>query len=316
MSDQIGGTKVLFSDDFKTALSPAKWDYNHFESGGSFYGRTQQRQYLPTASDGVLHLQVDTFNPSGGPSYSSFLGSEAITKQSFGLSGGAGVAFEVKARLVNAPGGLVGGIFPYGGTAKVHNEIDFEALSNDASQNRNRIFTNVFAHEPLGAGHAALVPIPSSLNNYHTYRIEWLPDRVRWLVDGKLVREDKDHVPKDPMQLHLNFWAPDKHWAAAFNGALNPAKTAGANVKYLFDVTSARVEQLSSTYGTNSVDNLRGTSDKDWIVAGKGDDTLDGAGQRRQAHRRPGARYAQGWRRRRRPLRRRRPRPDPWRLRQ
>jgi beta-glucanase (GH16 family) len=192
MSQSIGANELLFKDDFKGPLNRANWDFNEFDKGGSFYGRTQQRQSLPEASNGVLHLQLDTFNPTGGPKFDSFLGSEAITTRSFGLKNGAGVAFEARAKFVGPThGGIVGGFFTFAGTNSVHDEIDYEALSNDAVGNRNRIQTNVYAHEPLGKGHPAFKPISSPLTNYHTYRIEWLPDRVRWLVDGKLVREDK-----------------------------------------------------------------------------------------------------------------------------
>jgi Ca2+-binding RTX toxin-like protein len=77
----------------------------------------------------------------------------------------------------------------------------------------------------------------------------------------------------------LNIWAPAADWPAAFNGSLKPAADSAHNTKYLFDVTSFRVDQLSSTYGTNSADTLKGTSLKDWIVGGEGNDTIDGNGK-------------------------------------
>ena len=67
-SAPAGSTKeieTLFSEDFSQPLSPSRWDYNRFELGGSFYGRTQQRQSLPKVSNGVLLLQLDTFNLTG-----------------------------------------------------------------------------------------------------------------------------------------------------------------------------------------------------------------------------------------------------------
>lgn len=76
MSTQIGASKILFSDNFSTngPISSAKWDYNHYSPNNnpSFYGRTQQRQELPSASDGVLRLRLDSYNPSD-PNHTTFL---------------------------------------------------------------------------------------------------------------------------------------------------------------------------------------------------------------------------------------------------
>jgi len=277
---QIGAGKTLFSDNFSTngQISSAKWNYNKFEDGGSFYGRTQQRQELPSSSDGVLHLKLDTFHKGNlnNPT-PSFLGSEAITKLAFGPAKGAGISFEVKARLVDTQGGIVGGFFPFVTLPNDrHDEIDFEALSNDLVAGRNRIQTNIYANEPLGEGHPAFKPIATPLNKFHTYRIEWLPDRVRWFVDGKMVRVDTDHVPKHAMNLHLNIWAPAAEWAAAFDGNFKPVDKAGLNKTYTFDVTSALVQELASQTGTKAVDSLTGTDSGDWLDGNGGDDKLAG----------------------------------------
>jgi hypothetical protein len=103
--------QTLFADDFSAPLSPNDWDYNHFSpvNNPSFYGRTQQRQNLPPVSGGQLHLQLDTFNPTGF----SFYGSEAITRQTFAPTDGGGIAFEVSARITTPVAGIVGGIFGY-----------------------------------------------------------------------------------------------------------------------------------------------------------------------------------------------------------
>ena len=88
MTTQI--TTPLFFDDFNSTLNAANWDYNHWAYGpsnASFYGRTQQRQELPVVSDGELHLNLDTYNPTNGP-IPSFFGSEAITKQIFSNDAG------------------------------------------------------------------------------------------------------------------------------------------------------------------------------------------------------------------------------------
>jgi hypothetical protein len=243
MITQIVETATLFTDDFNSTLNTANWDYNKWEYGGSFYGRTQQRQSLPVVSNGQLHLELDTYNPTNG-SVPSFYGSEAMTTATFSNETG-GVSFEIKAHFENTVvAGIVGGMFSYhtnpGG---LHDEIDFEAVSNRP----NQIQTNVYANEPLGAGHPAFDQISGALTDEHTYRMEWFQNAVCWYVDGQLVRVDRSNIPQNSMALGLNIWAPADDWAEAFSGALNPVTNASANTSYFFDIDSVHVARLSST---------------------------------------------------------------------
>src|SRR5690348_1597655 len=122
----------LFDDFVGTGpINGSTWDYNHFSpvNNPSFYGRTQQRQELPSSSGGLLNLKLDTYNPPPGAP-DAFFGSEAISDQAFALNGG-GIAFEISARLRTATPGIVGGLFLYGinsADANLHDEIDFELL--------------------------------------------------------------------------------------------------------------------------------------------------------------------------------------------
>jgi beta-glucanase (GH16 family) len=235
--------QTLFFDDFSAPLNTSLWDYNHFESGGSFYGRTQQRQALPQVSNGMLHLQLDTYNPTGVGN--SFLGSEAISTQTFTIDAG-GIAFEASARIVSKVPGLVGGFFGYNfnNATRLDSELDTELLGTDAAAGRNRAQTNVYSNEPLGAGHPQFVPV-TDLTQFHTYRMEWFPDRVRWLIDNQLVLEDTVHIPHGALALHLNIWVPDKDWSDAYSASLQPAGNAAANVSYDVDVDYVRVARLA-----------------------------------------------------------------------
>ena len=234
---------MLFFDNFSAPLNPNNWDYNHFSpvNNPSFYGRTQQRQSLPSVSGGLLHLELDTFNPTGF----SFYGSEAITKQTFAPSDGEGIAFEVSARIVTPVPGFVGGFFGYNfnSSTGLDNELDTELLSNDAAAGRNQAETNVYGNEPLGAGHPQFVGV-LDLTQFHTYRMEWFPNRVRWFIDNYLVREDTVHIPQGAMALHLNIWAPDTTFADAYSASLQPTSNPAANMAYFVDVAYARVTQL------------------------------------------------------------------------
>ena len=232
--------ETLFVDDFSSPLNSAIWGYP--VGNASFYGRTQQRPSLPIVSDGELHLELDTYNPTNG-SIPSFYGSEAITKQTFSNNTG-GVVFEIKAHFVDPVGGLVGGMFSYiNNPGNLHDEIDSEVVSNKPDQ----IQTNIYANEPLGAGHPQFNPIEGVVTQDHLYRIEWFQNAIRWFVDGQLIRVETDYIPQNAMALHLNIWAPGKEWIEGFSDALNPVTTAGANIPYFFDIDSVRVARLSST---------------------------------------------------------------------
>lgn len=270
MPSEIGAQSVLFVDNFSTngKIDASKWNFNEFSKGGSFYGNTQQRQELPSASGGVLHLRLDTFNPTGDPSHPTFYGSEAITRQLFDVSSG-GVAFEAKARFAQNQPGIIGGFFTFAGPASSHDEIDFEALSN----NINKIQTNIYHNEPLYEGHPQSFPLSGSLTQFHTYRIEWLPNLVRWFVDGELVRTEKTLVPDKPMAMHLNIWGPPSNWPSG-DSSLVAVGSASQNKTYFFDVDYVRVEQLSTVYGSSTADSLSGTAKNDWIDGGLGGDRL------------------------------------------
>lgn len=107
-------SSIIFGDDFSTdgPIDGIKWDFNVWtlpNGGGSFYGRTQQRQELPTAAGGVMLLKLDSYNGSD-PAHTTFLGSEAITKQLFDLGGGP-LAFECQLRYEQPRRGIIGGFF-------------------------------------------------------------------------------------------------------------------------------------------------------------------------------------------------------------
>ncbi len=243
--------ETLFTDDFTTPLNPADWDYNHWKAvnNPSFYGRTQQRQELPGVSDGELHLKLETFNPTYNPAdpkqIPSFVGSEVITRQTFSNNEG-GIFFEVKAHFVDPVDGVVGGMFLYTNSidaGTLHDEIDFEVVSNKPDQ----IQTNIYSNEPLDSGHSQYNSIEGVVTEDHFYRIEWFQNAIRWFVDGQLVRVETTNIPQQPMALHLNIWAPGSEWIEGFSNALNPVITAGANTSCFFDIDSVRVVQLSST---------------------------------------------------------------------
>jgi beta-glucanase (GH16 family) len=219
-------------DDFNGASLDAKTWYipTHDPKGdGTFVGRTQfratQDSALPKVAAGNVRIPLQSYNPDAH----SFYGTEIITKQQFAV--GAGLDIVVRARMDNARyRGIVGGIFLYflkAGSDTLHDEIDFELLTNAPDQ----VQTNIYGEEPLGIGHSQMIPFKSgTIADYHTYEIQWRPGEVSWLIDGNLVRRETKNIPTHPMNFYLNAWAPDPGWPEGYSKLIQPARSKETNI--------------------------------------------------------------------------------------
>ena len=239
---------TLFFDDFNgSSLDETAW---RLPTGdGTFYGRTQikppeyQGQDLrPVVANGSVTLQLDTYNPSD-PSANSFFGQEIQTRETF-LPGAAGITIETRMRFLGTPApGLVGGFFTWGydPVTGIRDEIDVELLTNIP----NELFTNLYNDDSFAdlgdAGFATQAGF--DITNWNTYAINWLPDRVQWLINGTQVREVLQTVDGHPSEVRLNIWAPDPGFNAAYNSSLQPTDAAG-NMEYELEIDYV---QVSST---------------------------------------------------------------------
>jgi hypothetical protein len=209
--------ETQFFEDFKgVAVDEAIWAYPTGDA--SFNGRTQMRLAYPSVSNGLLHLKLDTYNPSANPAGNSFYGSEIFLRKT--LERGAGLILEIRARMVKPVKGLVGGAFlyKYFSETQNHSEIDFELLTNTP----DKVQTNIYANEPLGVGHPEFAGKPKFVNN-------------------QLFREDSRVVPNEPLNFHLNFYAPECNWAIACDAKLHPALTPANNKTFVFDIDWVRI---------------------------------------------------------------------------
>jgi hypothetical protein len=262
--------QLLLRDDFATPgnVDTTVWRLP-FGSEGTFVGRTQFRGDpaidIPQqgivealAADGrVLEVTLDTFSPIDPGN--QFLGTDLLTKRNFARGGG--ISFESRLRLApGAPGGIVGGFFMFDVTREnppgtfVRDEIDWELLSNQTVGSATQDpFTNYWNDGSFAdPGDGAFVDIAGfDLTEFHTYRVDWTPQAIRWYVDDMLVRTQTTNVPDDPMQLHLNLWAPNSDFAAAFDAALTPAATAGAGATYTLQVDHVEVNRFNTTVSSN-----------------------------------------------------------------
>ncbi len=120
--------------------------------------------------------------------------------------------FEATLRATDVPG-LVTGFFLHRDSPR--QEIDVEITGD----NPNRILVNVF-YNPGSDGarfdygyRGTPVSIDLGFNAskaLHKYAVEWEPDAIRWLVDGRVVHRrvlwDPTPIPHLPMTLHVNTW--------------------------------------------------------------------------------------------------------------
>jgi hypothetical protein len=240
-------SEVLLNDTFGgSSLNNANFYVPQFDPNGStFLGDTQLQvspTYSPSVSNGVLHLDLKTYNPTALTPGDSFFGSEVISQRQFTV--GQGLIVDVRAQVpASNPAGIVSAPFLYTppGVSGNHDEIDFELLTNNTDQ----VSTNVYADQPLGVGSPVSANLPDGdLADYHDYQITWLPNEVQWSVDGQVVRTETDAVPTGPMSLYLNTYVPSSDFAAAYNPALQPVAQAARNQIYDFNIDSVIVTQL------------------------------------------------------------------------
>jgi beta-glucanase (GH16 family) len=186
-----------------------------------------------------LRLQLDTHNPTALTPGDSFWGSEVVTRQTFSV--GTGLRFSARVRLGGVlPGGMVAALFGYALNGSVRDEIDVELLTND----RSLVLTNVFQADGFNTGGRPQYHGGIDAAAFNELSVEWLPNLIRWKVNGVTVRELADRVPITPMSIRLNLWAPAADFPQAFNPALQPSATAAGNQIYFYEVDWVEVRTL------------------------------------------------------------------------
>lgn len=130
-----------------------------------------------------------------------------------------------EARLRSAAGsGLNTGFFTYVGPPRgvpEWDEIDFEFLGKAP----NTVSINYFANGKRGNPKVVQLGFDAS-KEFHNYAIEWMPTKIRWYVDGKVVSETADgaRIPRNPGVLCLSLWSG----ARAEDAWMGPFQYAGS----------------------------------------------------------------------------------------
>lgn len=186
-----------FFDDFDR-LDSARWRVSDGWSNGAHQACIWDKSNADVA-DGALTLalvRTPTRAADGGTRDYACAELQSKATYGFGL---------YEARLKAAKGsGLVSALFTYTGPVQKtpHDEIDVEVLGRDTT----RFDTNWFVN---GRGEnqekiALETPADAAMT---TYAFEWTPDRLRWFVDGKPVRDAPAPAFSDaPQKVFLSLW--------------------------------------------------------------------------------------------------------------
>lgn len=95
----------------------------------------------------------------------------------------------------------------------VKDEIDFEFIGSDLGTAQ----TNYYFQGITDYFNSANITLSDTFSNYHTYEIDWTPDTITWLVDGKVGRVKKRadtwnatsqqwQYPQTPARLQISLW--------------------------------------------------------------------------------------------------------------
>lgn len=132
--------------------------------------------------------------------------------------------YEARMRVA-AGSGLNTAMFTYSGPpiTPVHDEIDFEFLGKA----RQKVQLNYF----VGARgmHGTDTPLAADASaDFHDYAFVWEPGKVRWFVDGKLVRTaDSQPLPTTAGRFYLSLWSGSStvnDWLGPMDAGSLPAK--------------------------------------------------------------------------------------------
>jgi GR25 family glycosyltransferase involved in LPS biosynthesis len=122
--------------------------------------------------------------------------------------------FEAEIRPARGAG-LVTGFFLHRDLPR--QEIDVELLGSDPQKMLVNVYFNpgdegtAMAYGYRGTPYAVDLGFDASAA-FHTYAVEWTPNEIRWLVDGRAVHVrsswDPTPIPHLAMRLHANLWSP------------------------------------------------------------------------------------------------------------
>lgn len=140
--------------------------------------------------------------------------SEIQTRARFGYG-----TYEARMKVPYARG-MNANLFTFIGAPqeRPHNEIDFEFIAPQEPT----LQTNF--HIPTSSKNEDLLPMPDD-GAFRNFAFIWEPDRIRWYIDGELIRDQRGGVlPDDPKKIYLSLWSTETlvEWMGRFDPASAP----------------------------------------------------------------------------------------------
>ena len=203
----------------QTSGSTSSWEVN------PFYGPTSGSDAnVFSDNGGVLSIGIKPTpsNISGAVNGTPFLGGELTTINSFSQTYGY---FEMNAKLSNAAGAISSfWLLPADGSWPPELDVE-EVLGNDPTTLVMTSHSNTNGTTPLWAD------IPNSSQGFHSYGVDWEPDKITWYFDGQAVKQIA--TPADmnkPMYIVLSTQTgTSSSWA----GAPKSGETGSMDVNYV-----------------------------------------------------------------------------------
>jgi beta-glucanase (GH16 family) len=181
------------TEDFDS-FRPSAW--GRYDSVGGF-GNGLRRPSAITVSDGLLHITARG-NVSGGMAHK--LG------RTFGR-------WEFRARTDMGRGfGSAILLWPDSERFPEDGEIDIMEVPSE-TRDRAHFVVHYGAQNRLYGSY-----VEDDFSQWHTFAVDWLPDRIVWYVDGveRFRITDRNLIPRNPMHLAIQFdQGPKKDWIRA-----------------------------------------------------------------------------------------------------
>jgi beta-glucanase (GH16 family) len=190
----LPGWTLVFSDEFEgTALDGAKWRAEN----AALVKNNEQQYYAPsnvTVADGLMTILAERRAMGGRPYTSGLIETRNRFSQAFGR-------FEVRAKLPSTRGMWPAiwmlpqaGIWPP--------EIDvMELLGHQPTT----VYMSHHWGPPTAVGtQTTAFTGPDFSAGFHTFAVEWFPERMDFFVDGVLRARHTQNVPRNPMYLIIN----------------------------------------------------------------------------------------------------------------
>jgi hypothetical protein len=160
-------------------------------------------------------------------------------------------------------------------------EIDWEFTTDDP----NDLQTNYFGQGVIAKGTAASVNKSSiNVNDWHTYGLNWQPDKLQWLIDGKVLRTVTQasagvNYPRSPSRIQISVWAGGNSTNPPGVIAWSGGEIDWTDPDYISQgYYTAEISSFSQTCASNSASNLTtqgsGKQVTSWVYDGQTSATL------------------------------------------